>query len=60
MKTKVGSMSTLADSLMPMRLRTVRMASPISVMDSRCGARAGKALARLAAPAARLTATVST
>ncbi|SIL91241.1 Uncharacterised protein [Mycobacteroides abscessus subsp. abscessus] len=60
MNSSVGSISTLADSLMPIRLITVSIANPINVMDNRCGARTGKALARLAAPAARLTATVNT
>ena len=59
-KIAVGSTSSLADSWIPNMLTTVRISSPIKVTGSRWCARPGNTLARLAAPAARLTATVST
>ena len=60
MNTAVGSISTLADSAIPNMFTAVSSASPISDTSSRWCERAGNTLPRLAAPAARLTATVST
>ena len=60
MNTAVGSISSLADSAIPNMLTAVSSASPISDTSSRWCASAGNTLPRLAAPAARLTATVST
>ncbi len=58
--TNVGPISSLADSVIPNMLTAVRIASPTSDTSSMWLARPGNTLARLAAPAARLTATVST
>ncbi len=60
MKTAVGAISSFADSAMPNMLTAVSSARPASETSSRWCASAGKTLPRLAAPAARLTATVST
>ena len=60
MKISVGSISSRADSAIPNMLTTVRTASPTSDTSSRWCASPGNTLPRLAAPAARLTATVST
>ncbi len=56
----IGSIRNLALSAMPHRFTAVSRARPPRHTASRCGARTGNAEARLAAPAARLTATVST
>ena len=60
MKTPAGKISTLADSLIPNMLTAVSSATPITETSSRWWANPGNTLPRLAAPAARLTATVST
>ena len=60
MNTAVGSISNLADSVMPNMFTVASSASPASDASSRWCESAGKTLPRLAAPAARLTATVST
>jgi len=60
MNTTVGSISALADSAIPNMFTVVRITSPTSVTSSRWLASPGNTLPRLAAPAARLTATVST
>ncbi len=56
----IGSIRKRALSAMPHRLTAVISARPIRHIARRWGAREGNAEARLAAPAARLTATVST
>ena len=56
----IGSMRTRALSAMPHRLTAVIRTRPVRQIASRWGASEGNAEARLAAPAARLTATVST
>jgi hypothetical protein len=58
--TAIGSIRSRADSAIPNRLTNVRTTSPTSETSSRWSASAGKALPTAAAPAARLTATVST
>jgi len=60
MNTAAGTMSSLADSLIPNMLIPVSTTRPPSDTSRRWPARPGKTLPRLAAPAARLTATVST
>ena len=55
-----GPIRSLADSLIPNMLITVRISSPASETGSRWCESEGNTLPRLAAPAARLTATVST
>src|SRR2546421_8847609 len=60
MKIAAGTIRSLADSLIPKRLTKVRIARPASVTGTRWWDSGGKALPRLAAPAARLTATGST
>ena len=60
MNTAVGSNSSRADSAIPNMLTAVSSASPTSETSSRWCESAGNTLPRLAAPAARLTATVST
>ena len=59
-KIAVGSASSLADSAIPNMFTAVRISSPTRVMASRWCDSDGNTLPRLAAPAARLTATVST
>ena len=58
--TTIGSMRTRALSAMPHRLTAVIKTRPVRDITSRWWASDGNAEARLAAPAARLTATVST
>ncbi len=58
--TAVGSTSSFADSVIPNMLTAVRISSPIRDTRSRWCESDGNTLPRLAAPAARLTATVST
>ena len=60
MNTSVGSNRKRADSAMPNMLSAVSSSRPIRQTASRWCDSAGKTLPRLAAPAARLTATVST
>ena len=61
MNTAVGSISSFADSAIPNMLIAVRITSADQRdTSSRWCASAGNTLPRLAAPAARLTATVST
>ena len=60
MKITVGISSSRADSAIPNMLTAVRITRPISETSSRWCASPGNTLPRLAAPAARLTATVST
>ena len=59
-KMTAGISSSLADSAIPNMFTAVRITSAISDTSSRWCARPGNTLPRLAAPAARLTATVST
>ena len=56
----IGSMRTRALSAMPHKLTAVIKTRPVRHIASRWWASEGNAEARLAAPAARLTATVST
>ena len=58
MNTSVGSIRNRADSVIPTRLIAVSSTSPTRQIASRSCASPGNTLARLAAPAARLTATV--
>ncbi len=60
MKIAVGSISSLADSAIPNMFTAVRISNPAMLMRRRWLESDGKTLPRLAAPAARLTATVST
>jgi hypothetical protein len=60
MNTAVGTSSNFADSVMPNMFTAVSRARPARATSSRWCESAGKTLPRLAAPAARLTATVST
>lgn len=60
MNSTVGNISTRALSATPQRFTAVSRASSTRQTASRCEERIGKAEARLAAPAARLTATVRT
>ena len=57
---KVGATSSRADSWIPNMFTTVSIRSPAMLTNSRWCERPGNTLPRLAAPADRLTATVST
>ena len=58
--TAVGGIRNFADSVIPNMFIAVRITSPIRQTGSRWCDSDGNTLARLAAPAARLTATVRT
>jgi len=60
MNTAVGTIRSFADSAMPNMFTAVSKARPTRLTSNRWCASAGNTLPRLAAPAARLTATVST